>query len=380
MDALLQLFSAPVRQRLATLPKSMLQHLQEIRIREGRPLEIVWGGGYGFVSRQSGGCDDPQAAYSPTREDCAELLENLTLHSLYTFEEELRRGYITVEGGHRVGLTGKTVLEHGKVKHLKDITGFNVRIAHERKGAAVQVLPYLMDVSPQYATVHHTLIVSPPQQGKTTLIRDLARLISSGSAESGSGSGGRLGRGFKVGIVDERSEIAACRRGVPRFDLGPRTDVLDGCPKAEGMMMMIRSMSPEVLIVDEIGRAEDAAAIHEAVYAGIRVIATAHGLNYRDALQRPVLRELFGEGVFSRIVVLSSKQGAGTLEGVYDAMGSQIRLNEDGTGLGAAVRSGWKEERGSPPATAAAALDWTLNSALRPNQAQASPAQRKSPC
>ncbi len=122
-------------------------------------------------------------------------------------------------------------------------------------------------------SIHHTLIISPPQQGKTTLIRDLARLISRG--EWGANNVSTSGK--KVGVVDERSELAACVKGVPRFDLGPRTDVMDGCPKAEGMMMMIRSLSPDVLIVDEIGRPEDADAIHEAVHTGIRVVATAHG-------------------------------------------------------------------------------------------------------
>ncbi|TDF99232.1 stage III sporulation protein AA [Paenibacillus piri] len=357
MESLLRLFSAPLRQKLATLPNQILQEMQEIRIREQRPLEIGWGRQYGFVSDQSGLCDHPASAYKPTREDCASLLETLTLHSLYTFEEELRRGYITVEGGHRVGLSGRAVLEHGKVKLLKDIAGFNIRIAKERKGAAAKVLPYLLDMKQGAASLHHTLVVSPPLQGKTTLIRDLARIVSSGPADSG---GRCLERGYKVGIVDERSEIAACVKGVPRFELGPRTDVLDACPKAEGMMMLIRSMSPEILIVDEIGRAEDAAAIHEAVHAGIRVIATAHGLNHDDVKQRPVLRELLAERVFNRIVVLSQRGGAGTLEGVYDALGKRVMLPAEPV-LSAAGQAAWREERGSPSSHI---IDWTGNPAL----------------
>jgi stage III sporulation protein AA len=264
----------------------------------------------------------------------------LTQHSLYTFEEELRKGFITVAGGHRVGLAGRTVLEQGKVKLLKDISSFNIRIAREHTGCAVKILPYVVDAS-SFGGVHHTLIVSPPQQGKTTLIRDLARILSSGTAAaegapsmvpspispvSRSPQTLALERGYKVGIVDERSEIAACARGVPRFDLGPRTDVLDGCPKAEGMMMMIRSMSPELLIVDEIGRPEDATAIHEAIHAGICVIATAHGLNYADISRRPVLKELLADEVFTRIVVLGKQPVTGSLESVYDAQGHPIFL------------------------------------------------------
>ncbi|MCR8633959.1 stage III sporulation protein AA [Paenibacillus radicis (ex Xue et al. 2023)] len=363
MQSLLQLFSVPLRQRLATLPKHVMQELQEIRVRELRPLEIAWGRSYGFVSRQSGLCEDPAAAYLPTREDCAALLEMLTMHSLYTFEEELRRGYITVTGGHRVGLAGRTVLEHGKVKHLKDITGFNIRIAKEHRGAAVKVLPYLLDQQQEHRAIHHTLVVSPPQQGKTTLIRDLARIVSNGPAIR---EGSFMHRGYKVGIVDERSEIAACVKGVPRFELGPRTDVLDACPKAEGMMMLIRSMSPEVLIVDEIGRSEDAAAIHEAVHAGIRVIATAHGMDYTDVIKRPVLHEMLAEGVFSRIVVLGNRNGVGTLLGVYDAHGCPVLLKSELLTPAGSVQASWKEERGSPPPPVA--IDWTGNHTLLQGQ------------
>jgi stage III sporulation protein AA len=327
MQSLLPLFSGPLRQRLASLSFPIMQNIQEIRIREQRPLEIGMGQRYSFVSQSGGLCEAPAMAYRPTRDDCAVLLEMLTQHSLYTFEEELRRGFITVAGGHRVGLAGRTVLEQGKVKLLKDISSFNIRIAREHTGCAAKLLPYVTDASSEDG-IHHTLIVSPPQQGKTTLIRDLARLLSSGIAawedSLPSTLALRLKRGYKVGIVDERSEIAACARGVPRFDLGPRTDVLDGCPKAEGMMMMIRSMSPELLIVDEIGRPEDAAAIHEAIHAGIRVIATAHGYNYADVSRRPVLKELLRDEVFTRIVVLGKHPVTGSLEGVYDALGHAL--------------------------------------------------------
>ncbi|WP_438448800.1 stage III sporulation protein AA [Gorillibacterium sp. sgz5001074] len=286
-----------VREAVRRMPAAVLEGMEELRIREGRPLEVVYGGRYGFI-RSDGRTDrPPEEAYRPTRQDCGLLLELLTRHSLYSFEEELRRGFITVEGGHRVGLAGRTVLEDGRVKQIRDVSGFNLRIARELRGCGLRVLPDLLD--PAERTVRHTLIISPPGYGKTTLLRDLIRMISTGEWPVPEYGGGR-----KVGVVDERSELAASVRGVPRFDLGPRTDVMDGCPKAEGMLMMIRSMSPEVLAVDEIGRPEDAAAVHEAVHAGIRVLATAHGSNREDALRRPALRELAAEGVFSRYVVL----------------------------------------------------------------------------
>ena len=236
-------------------------------------------------------------------------------------EEELRRGFITVRGGHRVGIAGKVVLEKGRVRHIRDITCFNIRIAREMKGVAVTLLPYLLD--PVIQGIHQTLIVSPPQQGKTTIIRDLARLISYGHNYPTF-----PWRGLKVAIVDERSEIAACVDGVPSFDIGPRTDVLDGCPKAEGMMMMIRSMSPDVMVVDEIGREEDAISIHEAMYAGIRVIATAHGRDIEDIRGKPVLRKLIQDQLFTRMIVLPNRKFASHIAHVFDESGKHIRLLE----------------------------------------------------
>lgn len=299
-QSVLPLLPAGLYRAAAALPVNVQARIEEIRVREGRPLEVVYGGQYGFVStdgtisRESGG------AHTVSQEDCAQLLERLTRHSLYSFEEELKRGFITVEGGHRVGLAGRTVLEDGRVRMIRDVSGFNIRIAREVTGCARPVLPSILDAGER--TVHHTLIISPPGHGKTTMIRDLARMVSEGEWPEPGYGGGR-----KVGIVDERSEIAACVRGVPRFQVGPRTDVLDGCPKAEGMMMLIRSMSPEVLVVDEIGRPEDALAVHEAIHAGIRIIATAHGSSREDMLARPVLKELASAGVFRRLVILRGR-------------------------------------------------------------------------
>lgn len=300
VESVLPLLPPALCQAAASLPDSVQARIEEIRIREGRPLEVVYGGQYAFVSTDGGMDVQPGEAHTVTHGDCAQLLERLTRHSLYSFEEELKRGFITVEGGHRVGLAGRTVLEEGRVRMIRDVSGFNIRIAREVHGCGRAVLPSILDRSQR--TVHHTLVISPPGHGKTTLIRDLARMVSEGDwPEPG------YGGGKKVGIVDERSEIAACVRGVPRFRLGPRTDVLDACPKAEGMMMLIRSMSPEVLVVDEIGRPEDALAVHEAIHAGIRIIATAHGASREDMLARPVLKDLAAAGVFRRLVLLRGR-------------------------------------------------------------------------
>jgi stage III sporulation protein AA len=159
------------------------------------------------------------------------------------------------------------------------------------------------------------MIIGPPQTGKTTLLRDIARVISTGDQNI---------RAEKVGIVDERSEIAGCINGVPQLTFGPRVDILDACPKAEGMMMMIRSMSPDVLIVDEIGRKEDAEAIMEAVNAGIRLIMTTHGSSLQEIRNRPSLKEILEREIFQRFILLNRDQGPGTITKILDGSGKEM--------------------------------------------------------
>lgn len=313
--SILAILPPSIRGLLIIQADSVLNRVEEIRVRENRPLELTLQGECIYVTKEGKLTQEAAQAYMPDRNDCRQLLDLLTNHSVYTLEEELKRGFITMRGGHRVGLSGKAVLESGTVKQLRDASSFNIRIAREIIGAGASILPKILDSSNR--TVHHTLIVSPPQQGKTTLIRDLARMISSGEWVDPQ----MPSSGLKVGIVDERSEIAALVKGIPSFNIGPRTDVLDSCPKAEGMMMMIRSMSPDVLIVDEIGRAEDAAAIHEALHAGIRVIATAHGRSFEDLRRRPMLKQLMDEQVFTRYCILGHNYGIGRIHRIYDQDG-----------------------------------------------------------
>jgi stage III sporulation protein AA len=300
METVLPFLPKTIIEQLEHIPPIQKFEIEEIRIRTNRPIEITMGGKTMFLP------------YLVNTEDANQLLNKISHHSIYALEEELRRGYITIDGGHRIGLAGKVILEGGKVKALRDISSFNIRIAKEKIGIADSLIPALYDQQWQ-----HTMIIGPPQTGKTTLLRDIARVVSSG--DSGSGISAR-----KVGIVDERSEIAGCVNGIPQLTFGPRVDVLDACPKAEGMMMMIRSMSPDVLVVDEIGRLEDTEAILEAVNAGIKLMMTTHGDSFEEIQKRPSLQEIFKLQIFQRYIELSRMNGPGTITRIKDINGKEI--------------------------------------------------------
>jgi stage III sporulation protein AA len=300
VEVVLSFLPKNISDQIKKIPPTELKEIEEIRVRVHRPLEISTRGNAHFLS------------YIVQPEDAVHLLNKISHFSIYALEEELKRGFVTIEGGHRVGLAGKVILDDGKVKAIRDISSFNIRIAKEKMGIAD---PIINDI--YVGNWLHTMIIGPPQTGKTTLLRDIARIISSGDVK------GRF-EASKVGIVDERSEIAGCVTGIPQMSFGPRIDVLDACPKAEGMMMMIRSMSPDVLIVDEIGRKEDSEAIMEAVNAGIKLIMTTHGQSLDEIRKRPTLKEILNEQIFQRFIILSRRNGPGTITCVTDHEGREL--------------------------------------------------------
>lgn len=287
------------------------ERLQEMRIRMLEPFIVIYDGDEFFVSEKGECLKQPVNSYHITAADIKETIEYISNFSLYAYEDEIRQGFITVQGGHRIGLAGKVVLENDRVKSVKHISFINIRMSHERKGCGECILPYIFEGD----RVCHTLIISPPGCGKTTLLRDIVRLISDGNENR---------QGLSVGVVDERSEIGACYRGVPQNDIGMRTDVLDCCPKAEGMLMLIRSMSPAVIAVDEIGKREDIDALAYVMNCGCQILATVHGSSIDDIRNKPVLRKLVEERLFKRFVILSGGRKPGNVEVIFDERGSVL--------------------------------------------------------
>lgn len=304
----IQRLPASLSQVLSRLPTETLAQVEEIRLRQGKPLMVRCNSLEHFVNYEgiSGNSD---RAYRVTLEDIQRTTQVLTGSSLYACEEELRQGYLTIPGGHRVGLAGRVVVRDGKVETVRDITGLNLRIAREFQDVGLRLLPRLLRKTG--GEIGHTLIVSPPRCGKTTLLRDLIRLISNGVPELNL-------PGRTVGVVDERSEIAGSFMGMAQLDVGIRTDVLDGCPKAQGMMMLLRAMGPEVIAADEVGSSADIAALEDVLNGGVTLLTTIHGGSIRDLKLRPGSKALLEMGIFEKVVVLSRGQGVGTIEKIID--------------------------------------------------------------
>ncbi len=308
IQEILSALPGSIRRLVSALPLYVQEKVEEIRIRQGRPLVVGLSSKDSFLNPEGQLTGRAREAYQVTLNDMERLIHLISGSSLYALEEELRNGFITLPGGHRAGITGKAVLDGGRVRTLKYLSGCNIRISREIKGAATRILPYLIEGR---CGIYHTVLVSPPRCGKTTMLRDLIRQLSNGIESLGF-------PGVTVGLVDERSEIAGCYKGIPQRDVGVRTDVLDGCPKAEGMMMLMRSMGPRVISADEIGRREDVDAIEEMLNAGVKVLVTAHGSSPAELADRPALGHLIRSKWIERFVILGRSRGVGTVEDIIE--------------------------------------------------------------
>ncbi len=280
--------------------------LQEIRLRADCPVILRFAGRECFLAGDGNITYHMEQAYRIGRKELDGVLNHICRYSVYAFEEELRQGFLTIPGGHRIGVAGQVVTDpDGCVRRLKHISYLNIRIAHEITGAADGVMPYLY----REGRFLSGMIISPLGCGKTTMLRDIVRQVSDGNS---------YGSGQCVGVVDERSEIAGSYMGIAQNHVGIRTDVLDGCPKVAGMMMLIRSMAPGVVAVDEIGSLEDVHALLQVLRCGSSLIVTVHGSSMEEVREKAYMKELLEQKEFKRFIVLTRKKGRCMVEGIFD--------------------------------------------------------------
>ena len=271
------------------------KNLEEIRLRVERPIILKLNDGEKVVK------------YSVSTEEMISVLQAICENSIYTYQNQIAEGFVTLKGGHRVGISGACVIEKGKIININYIYSLNFRIARQIVGSGNKILKYILN--PEKNTVYNTLIVSSPGVGKTTILRDIVRQVSSGIKEI-------KFLAINVGVVDERGEIAALYKGVPQNDIGIKTDILDNIPKSIGMKMLIRSMTPQVIVADEIGSVEDIESIKYAVCSGCRGIFTAHGSSFADISLNPIIKSLIATNIIERVIFLD-EETKGKVKDVY---------------------------------------------------------------
>ena len=261
----------------------IIDELQEIRMRTDRPIILRL--------REK----DFILQYNIPQSEILQIVERLCENSIYAYKNQICEGFITVKGGHRVGLTGSCVIENGKIVNVKYISSLNFRITREVLNCSTRVLREIIDI--ENKSIYNTIIVAPPGRGKTTILRDVIRRLSNGIDEINF-------KGKTCGVVDERGEIAAMYKGVPQNDVGIRTDIIENVTKNQGIHMLVRTMAPEIIACDEIGSSDDVEAIHYALYSGVKGIFTMHGKNIEDIKNNRQIYELIENREIQKVVFL----------------------------------------------------------------------------
>jgi stage III sporulation protein AA len=298
-------FPPNIRTILAKIPEEAQSRVLEVRLRVNQPVELVFDDSSAWLRPDGRLTPRVQSAYRLGPADLKAVMNSFTAGSFYALEETIAQGYIALPGGHRVGIAGFTLCEAGRVRLIRNISGLNFRIARSVRGIARPLLPFLWEKG----RFLKTLLFSPPAAGKTTLLREIVRMVSDGVPELNI-------PGIRVGLADERSEIAGCFLGEPQLDVGSRTDVLDGCPKREGVYLLLRAMNPQLIATDEIGAGGDLQIIEDIINTGVSLLATAHAHNLREAMGRPGMKQILDTGMVERLVCLSNRMGVGTVESI----------------------------------------------------------------
>ncbi|WP_228415520.1 stage III sporulation protein AA [Terrisporobacter hibernicus] len=305
-DEIINSLSLNLRNKIKTIQG---ENIEEIRLRINKPLIINGNQKDYFYNEKYNKLDlNMDKAYIVTKEDVEQTFQIICKYSIHSFMDDIKKGFVTLRGGHRVGIVGKAIVENGKVENLKHISSLNIRISKEVKDCSDKVMDHIIK-SP--TKINNTIIISPPQCGKTTLLRDIVRNLSNGTEKYNF-------KGVNVALIDERNEIAGSYLGTPQMDVGIRTDIIETCPKDVGIMMVLRSMSPNVIITDEIGTEKDIKALYTALNGGVGLITTVHGDSIEDIRNKKELNNLLDEELFKKVILLSAKRGPGTVEKIYD--------------------------------------------------------------
>ncbi len=293
----LKFICAKIKEPLKTVPDFVKSEATEIRMRVNQSVCIVCP--LKAYSVQSDGKITEflsENSLKTSKQDINDCFKAMCNYSVYSFQDQIKNGFITIKGGNRVGICGSAVSNTESVSNIKDVTSLNIRLARECKGCAEKIFENIKNDN------LGVLIAGPPACGKTTILRDLARIISTHNSQ----------RPSKTVIVDERAEIAAMFEGIPQLDIG-LSDVLTGFPKAQGILNAVRCLSPEIIICDEIGTQEETLAITQSLNAGVKIIASIHARNPDELLNRPQARKILNSGAFEKIVFLSGSFSPGTV-------------------------------------------------------------------
>lgn len=300
-NSAVNILSPLLKNKLMALSPIIKNDTYEIRLRAGKPILLFGKYGYLFLRKDGtiSSVTDEQSYICKT-EIITESFNRLCCYSVYSHIESIINGYITFQGGHRAGITGTAVVnEQGNVTSVRDISSLNIRIARQIKGACDELISLI-------GTKKCSMIIAgPPSSGKTTVLRDYIRRMSDEM--------------YKVVIIDERQEIASMNGIFCQHDVGLNTDVLNNFPKAKGIMNAIRTLSPDIIALDEVGEKEEIKGIINGMNSGVNFITTVHALNYKDLLSRPQVKELIQNGDFSYVVLLKGGSNPGEIENIYEA-------------------------------------------------------------
>lgn len=318
MKNIIKLLNSNINKILSNHSRFFEYDAIEIRLRTNSPVFVKSIKGDYFLGLNDISRKYNDNYYKIKKKDIADTIANLTLNSIHAFEKEIQGGYITIEGGHRVGLSGDCIYEGDKFKGFKNITSLNIRIAREFVGCSKSYFKYFISHNNK---IYNTLVIGPPLSGKTTFIRDISAHLSDGVKTKNFD-------GCDVTIIDERGEISSVFNGVPQMYVGRRTDVLAYCMKKEGFIMSIRALSPRVIICDELGSKDDFETIQYALKSGVNIIATAHGYSVEDIKKNIYLKNIINNCFFDRVIILSGSKPLDIKE-IYDIQKNRVILNDN---------------------------------------------------